>query len=271
MRCVLFVLVLVRIRVQRKALVRTLHNAVPHDELSWVHERIVAMADRATTVWLLLSDQVAPLTDAPAVVAPHGHYRDWFAETTPTPAVPGRLLFFGRIRRYKGVHLLLAAFARLEDDRASLHVVGKTEDDELADDLRRAEAADHRITAIDDFVDDEVLSREVFESELVVLPFVEMTNSGSMLLALSLDRPVLVPRRPVTGGACRRSRPGLGRRLRRRARRHHDRARSAPSPPRATRPLGSGLGTDRVAPRPRVPAGHGLMAALQRVDPYAST
>ena len=43
-----------------------------------------------------------------------------------------------------------------------------------------------------------MLAREILESELVVLPFVEMTNSSSMILALSLDRPVLVPRLPVT-------------------------------------------------------------------------
>ena len=38
-----------------------------------------------------------------------------------------------------------------------------------------------------------MLATEIYESELVVLPFTEITNSGSVLLALSLDRPVLVP------------------------------------------------------------------------------
>ena len=35
--------------------------------------------------------------------------------------------------------------------------------------------------------------REVSESELVVLPYHQMHNSGSVLAALSLDRSVLVP------------------------------------------------------------------------------
>ena len=51
---------------------------------------------------------------------------------------------------------------------------------------------------MDEYVTDDVLVREVTASELVVLPFANMTNSGSLLLALSLDRPVLVPSQPMT-------------------------------------------------------------------------
>jgi beta-1,4-mannosyltransferase len=194
----LFVLLLLRLRVQRKPLVRTLHNTAPHEAVSGIRARVIAWADRATTVWITLSDRIEPLTDAPTVVAVHGHFRDWFGDAPAAAPVAGRLVFVGRIRRYKGVDRLLAAFGALTDAGASLHVVGKTEDAALAADLRDAMAADARLTVLDDFVPDEVMARELLESELVVLPFVEMTNSSSMILALSLDRPVLVPRLPVT-------------------------------------------------------------------------
>jgi len=197
-RGVLFALVLLRIRLQRKGLVRTLHNAAPHEPVSRLQAQVISMADRATTVWVTLSDRIAPPTEAPTIVAVHGHFRDWFAKVEPTTPVSGRLLFFGRIRRYKGLGRLLAAFAQLRDPDASLHIVGRTEDDELAAELGRAATEDKRLEATDDFVTDEVLAGEILHSELVVLPFLEMTNSSSMLLALSLDRPVLVPRMPVT-------------------------------------------------------------------------
>jgi beta-1,4-mannosyltransferase len=196
-RGALFALLLARIRLQRKALVRTLHNLAPHEPVTRLQGRLIRMADRRATVWITLSEQIQPPTDAPSVVALHGHFRDWFAVPSDPP-VPGRLLFFGRVRRYKGVDRLLAAFSHLPDDGASLHVVGKTEDDELAAELHQAEVEDPRVTAVDDFVSDEALAREIVQSELVVLPFVEMTNSSSMVLALSLDRPVLVPTLPVT-------------------------------------------------------------------------
>lgn len=196
-RLVLYVLVLVRMRLQGKALVRTLHNLAPHEPVTWIQDRVIRLSDRWTTAWITLSDRIAPPTPAPTVVAPHGHFRDWYA-TPPRPSVPGRLLFTGRIRRYKGVDRLLAAFAALDDATASLHVVGRTEDAALAGDLVAASRADPRLEVDDDFVADDVLAREVHEAELVVLPFVEMTNSSSLLLALSLDRPVLVPRLPAT-------------------------------------------------------------------------
>jgi beta-1,4-mannosyltransferase len=207
-RLVLFIVLLLRLRVQRKGLVRTLHNLAPHEPVSRLQGAVMRMADRATTVWVTLSERIVPPTPAPTVVALHGHFRDWFAETGPTEPVPGRLLFCGRVRRYKGLDRLLASFADLRDDSASLHIVGRTEDPELAAELAAAAAADPRISAIDDFVPDEVLAREIRESEVIVLPFVEMTNSSSLLLALSLDRPVLVPTLPVTDEVAAEVGPG---------------------------------------------------------------
>jgi len=63
--------------------------------------------------------------------------------------------------------------------------------------VERACKLDHRISAVLDFVPDDVLAQEICEAELVVLPFREMYNSATILLALSLDRPVLAPRTPA--------------------------------------------------------------------------
>lgn len=207
-RLVLFVLVLARIKVQRRALVRTLHNAAPHEPVTRIQAGAIRFADRCTTLWITLSDRTQAPTGAPTVVVPHGHYRDWFDVSQDVQPVPGRFVFCGRVRRYKGVERLLRAFADLPDEAASLHIVGRTEDAEMAAELRRACDADPRVVALDDFVADAVLANEVRQAQVVVLPFVEMTNSGSMLLALSLDRPVLVPRLPVTEAIAAEVGPG---------------------------------------------------------------
>ena len=52
---------------------------------------------------------------------------------------------------------------------------------------------DRRISAELAYVDDAALAREVGLAELVVLPYRQMHNSGTLLLALSLARPVLAP------------------------------------------------------------------------------
>jgi beta-1,4-mannosyltransferase len=112
--------------------------------------------------------------------------------------VPGRLLYFGLIRPYKGVERLLATFRELADGELSLHVVGRPATPQLGSLIEAACARDPRATARLDYVDDAALAREVGESELVVLPYQDMHNSGALLLALSLGRPVLVPRSAVT-------------------------------------------------------------------------
>lgn len=199
-RSLLFVVLLLRIRIGRKGLVRTLHNLAPHDPVPWWKQQILALADRWTTVWITLSERIPTPAERPRMVAPHGHFRDWFSQmaSAETEAEAGRLLFFGRVRRYKGLPQLLRAFAALEDPGLSLHVVGQSDGDDLAADLRAASAADPRLHVTDDFVTDERLAEEIARAEVVVLPFLEMTNSSTLLLALSLDRPVLVPRLPVT-------------------------------------------------------------------------
>ena len=60
--------------------------------------------------------------------------------------------------------------------------------------VEEACAADARTSARLEYVGDEVLAREIGEAQCVVLPYQDMQNSGALLLALSLGRPVLVPR-----------------------------------------------------------------------------
>ena len=207
-RWAMFLVLLLRIRLGRKALVRTLHNAVPHDSLPLVPRWLMDVCDRWTTAWILLSEVLPPPTPAPAVVVPHGHYRDWFAERARSAPVPGRILHVGLVRRYKGIDSLLRAFAGTRSADLTLRVVGATIDEDVAAEVRTACANDPRITSLVDYVPEDELVREITSSELVVLPFAAITNSGSLLLALSLDRPVLVPSGPMTDALAAEVGPG---------------------------------------------------------------
>jgi beta-1,4-mannosyltransferase len=197
-RCTLFVLVLLRLRMRRKAVVRTLHDLAPYEPRSAMQRLSIRLLDRWTTLWITLTALTPPLRPGPTVVAPIGHYRDWFAGTARATPRPGRVVHFGLLRRYKGIESLLTAFAGVADDRATLRIVGYPQDGETAAAIRRACRADGRISAVTEYVPDDELVREVTQSELVVLPFDRVTNSSTLILALSLDRPVLVPSTPIT-------------------------------------------------------------------------
>lgn len=181
---------LARLRVRGTPVVATRHNLAAHEPLRAVDRVLVAALLRRTAVTIRLN----PCTPALGRTAtiPHGHYRDWFAgRPTPDP-VPGRVVFLGHLRPYKGVEQLVAAFRALPDPGLRLRIVGKPGLPRFADDLRQAAAADTRISTVLRFVDEDTMLAEVGAASLVVLPYPRMHNSGVALLALSLDRPVLV-------------------------------------------------------------------------------
>ncbi|HEX2083581.1 MAG TPA: GDP-mannose--glycolipid 4-beta-D-mannosyltransferase [Xanthomonadaceae bacterium] len=187
---------LLRLWTSGTPVVRTLHNLAPHEGGGWMERQLLRALDRLTTrrIHINAADDGGDADDTIL----HGHYRDWFA-TRPVPAaVAGRVLYFGLIRPYKGVEALLDAFralpgSALPDLAPTLRVVGNPSTLAMRATVESACDADPRIGALLRYVDDEVLAREIGEAQLVVLPYRQMHNSGALLLALSLSRPVLVP------------------------------------------------------------------------------
>jgi len=197
LRTVLFALLLVRIRVLRPVVVRTVHNTTPHEGGRPVETALLAALDRAVTWHVRLTDETPVRAGAAAVTIPHGHYRAELGDAG-TPADPRCLLFFGYLRPYKGLDALLAAFAGTTDPQLRLVVAGEPASAEMRALVTDAAGADPRVTPHLGFVADDALAALVGGSAVVVLPYREIHNSGVVFAALSLGRPVLVPENPVT-------------------------------------------------------------------------
>jgi beta-1,4-mannosyltransferase len=195
-RQVRFAALLTRLTLRRTAVVRTLHNTAPHEQGPRVERALLRWCDRRTTLWVRLNPTTTPPSDAPVETILHGHYRDWFASYPRPEPVPGRLVFFGLVRPYKGVERLLEAFAAVPGDDVSLRVVGNPTTPGVRAAVEQAALDDPRVSARLEYVDDDVVAHEVGSAELVVLPYREVHNSGAALLALSLDRPVLLTAGP---------------------------------------------------------------------------
>jgi len=140
----------------------------------------------------------------PGFVIPHGNIRDAYPEVEISreaarqrlgiPADARVLGFFGSVERYKGILELVETFSALEDNRAILCVAGKC--DLSPNERTRIEnlaMRDSRIVLRLGYIPDSEVASYIRAADLVVLPFREILNSGSAVLALSLDRPVLVP------------------------------------------------------------------------------
>lgn len=186
-----------RLRLTRTPVVRTWHNLVRPDGLSRWDHRLLDALERRTRHIIRLTDQTAPPLDVPTSTIVHAHYRDWFEPVTealePIEPVDSRVLYFGLIKPYKGVEQLLEAVADSPEADLDVRLVGSPSDPTLADRVRAAVAADARISADLSYADDPTLAAEIAAATLVVLPYKAMHNSGALLLALSLDTPVLAP------------------------------------------------------------------------------
>lgn len=205
-----FLLLLLRLTVTRTPVVRTAHNVRPHAGVSRTDAVLLHLLDRLTTVVVTLNEQTPVPAGIPSVTVPHGHYREWFAPQPRSVPRPSHAAFVGLIRPYKNVEGLVSAFRSALDRApgATLRIAGEPSSPELAEALRAATRGVAPVTLDLDHLTDEELVRAVTSAELVVLPYREMHNSGAALLALSLDRPVLVPENEVTDRLAEEVGPG---------------------------------------------------------------
>lgn len=194
-RSLLFSTLLLRLHLGRKPIVRTAHNLFPHESGGRLEQFLLRACDKQTSLFIRLNRATEMGERENVVTILHGHYKDRFNHHHLPPRIAGRLLYFGLIRPYKGVEDLLAVFLQMTDKGLSLRIVGKPLGDlgPLVADACRKEP---RVTARLEFVADDVLVHEIGQAELVILPYKEMQNSGSLLVALSLGRPVLAPASP---------------------------------------------------------------------------
>lgn len=190
-RQLLTLALLVRLAVTRTPIVRTMHNVEAHEGLGVTRRILLGLLDRRTTLVIRLSETTPVPPGVIVETIPHGHYRDWYPRT-PVEREPGHVAYIGLIRPYKGVEDLVTAFRDVPGD-VRLTAAGRPSTPELTATLERLAEGDARIDLDLRYLDDDDLARTIGRSELVVLPHRGMHNSGSVLAALSLDRPVLVP------------------------------------------------------------------------------
>lgn len=139
----------------------------------------------------------------PKVFCPHPLY-DNFGEAVPKSEAQKRLglddsfrylLFFGFIRDYKGLDLLLEAFAdeRLRKTPLKLIVAGEFYCDPkpYQEQIARLGIGEHVIMS-NDFIPDSAVANYFCASDLVVQPYKSATQSGVTQIAYHFNKPMLI-------------------------------------------------------------------------------
>jgi len=196
-------------------IVWTAHNVVPHSPVFF--DDVAArrtLIHRSSAVIALSQASVAELEKLGANdvhVIPYGSYGALYSTTHDRDRTREMLglapsdlaaLLIGRIERYKGADCLLDAAARLESGtNVRVIVAGECADPQYRSKLAQLAHDAHGRAQVElNHLPDESMARYLGAADFAVFPFREVTNSSSIVLAMSHGLPVILPRLPQFDG-----------------------------------------------------------------------
>ena len=106
------------------------------------------------------------------------------------------ILSFGLIRKYKGIPFLVEAFEQLPDEiiqNSRLLIVGEIWENrkELINKISSSKQKE-KITLIDKYVPDDMISLYFSAADIVVLPYLRASQSGIAHIAMTFGKPIIV-------------------------------------------------------------------------------
>ncbi len=212
-RSVTFLFQLLLLRIVGVRVVWTVHNLISHDARYPGLEKCVRMTlARLSTALVVHCERAArEIRDllhitrgsGKLVVIPHGNYVDWYPQLEEPKAArlalglkPGvfTIVFLGKVRRYKGLEDLIRAYEVLSREReVQLVVAGEVLEPEYGRELEKSLTELPAVRWMPGFVDDEIVGRLMASADVVAAPYRKVLTSGTVVLAMSLGRPVVAP------------------------------------------------------------------------------
>ena len=181
------------------------HNMIPHEN-KIIDAALSRFFIRQVDRFIVLSQAVADdllrfKRDAIYQIVAHPVY-EIFADTSLSKAeakerlgLPDRpvVLFFGYIRAYKGLHILLEAFARIiEQSPAILVVAGEFYQDraDYESQIKKLGLQD-RVILRDEYIPNEQVACYFTAADVVALPYLSATQSGIVQICYHYNKPVI--------------------------------------------------------------------------------
>ena len=130
-------------------------------------------------------------------IVPHGNYDLYLhsgVNVSTIQTVPGRVLFFGRMLEYKGMDILVKAARLARETAPELKIVLAGRGPEL-DRIEPQLRADPELFEVrNGFVPASGVAELFSSANLVVIPYLEASQSGPLHLAFTFGRPVVASR-----------------------------------------------------------------------------
>ncbi|MDR0790653.1 MAG: glycosyltransferase [Bacteroidales bacterium] len=199
---------------KRTKVIAILDNVIPHEDSFFdkpFTKYFVKNVDAFVTMSQRVYDDLAMFdSKKPRVLTPHPLFDNFGQKLSRQEALTNlialypqlpredntiRLLFFGLIREYKGLDLLIEALERedLQSYPISLIVAGEFYDNAQSYyDRVSALGLTGKVIFTDKFIDDKDVKSYFCASDLVVLPYKDATQSGVTQIAYHFEIPMLV-------------------------------------------------------------------------------
>jgi beta-1,4-mannosyltransferase len=146
------------------------------------------------------------LNTLPSVHIHHGLYKGFYPDHISQEQARSRLsldnhsnvsLFIGQVKRYKNVEVLINLFNHSSHLKHSILIIaGKFESEIYFQEINAMAQPNKNIIIHNKFIPDTELQYYFRAADLCIFPFKDIFNSGSVLLSVSFDTPVLVPHSP---------------------------------------------------------------------------
>ncbi len=183
-------------------------NLIPHEESfidSWAARRVLANANHIFTLSKYVTQDVHRFRpELPVTTLIHPLYENYKSRYSKAEARAilklsdqPVMLFFGLIRPYKGLDILIKALGllqnRLPDYKA--YILGEAyENEQKYKDLIQSTGVGSQVHYRNEFVPDEKLPLYFAACDVLVLPYRSATQSGIIGIAFQMDRPVIATR-----------------------------------------------------------------------------
>ena len=144
-------------------------------------------------------------SEIPSIIIPHGHYREIYPnsceqkEARKRFGIPDNTLVFGQfglIRPYKGLEKLIDSWISwtVRPENSLLLIAGHPSDKKLNDFIASHASQREGIQYHPGSIDADDFQYYFCAADLIVLPYQKILNSGAALLALTFNKPVVLPR-----------------------------------------------------------------------------
>lgn len=190
-----------------KKIIFNFHNKIPHEtkEVKKAKEFVKTLIEISCKIVIHSNESIQIIQDIcqkdahvlnKIVCVPHPHYIGIYGAEKTAASLPNnklKLCFFGAIRKYKNIDLLISAVKELDFDDVELNIVGNCYSDEYAQYLQNLIGENRNIKCDFRLVCDENIPEIIDNSHILVLPYnlESSLNSGTTIMAFSYSRTVL--------------------------------------------------------------------------------